>query len=376
MRRAKRPLVGQPGAGRQHARRPTGSPCTSSASSKVSGGQDARQPARQHRLAGAGRADQQQVMAPGRGHFERPLGRPPVPADRRGRPPPRPCRAAGRRFRAAWATRRIAAQTLDSLGQRAHRDDADATRRRPLRWRCRPAPATPRCPGAAGRAATGSTPRVAQHGAVERQLADDRRGGAVGAGRTPSAARMATRDRQVERGAGLAHVGRREIDRDAMGRKVEAGVPDRRPHAIAALAHAGVGEADHREERQAEGDVDFDGHRVGVDPDRRRRTSPEASTLPVCRKPGAAAAGPKRTAIGRGRQTAAAEGAEPRGAARRRFSTGGVAYWSPVPRVVRMRRRVPMLSAEPRRLFHARRSSTVTSWRRAMAYSVSPLRTR
>jgi hypothetical protein len=37
--------------------------------------QDRRQAARQHRLAGARRADEQQVMAAGRGHFERPLGR-------------------------------------------------------------------------------------------------------------------------------------------------------------------------------------------------------------------------------------------------------------------------------------------------------------
>ena len=36
--------------------------------------QDARQPLSQHRLAGARRADHQQVVAAGRGHFERALG--------------------------------------------------------------------------------------------------------------------------------------------------------------------------------------------------------------------------------------------------------------------------------------------------------------
>ena len=36
--------------------------------------QDRRQPRRQHRFAGAGRADHQQIVAAGRRHFERALG--------------------------------------------------------------------------------------------------------------------------------------------------------------------------------------------------------------------------------------------------------------------------------------------------------------
>ena len=75
----------------------------------------------------------------------------------------------------------------------------------------------------------------------------------------------AERDRQVERRAGLAHVGRRQVDRDAVRRKLEAGVADRAPDAVAALAHAGVRQADHREDRQAERHVDFDVDGAGLD---------------------------------------------------------------------------------------------------------------
>ena len=37
------------------------------------------------------------------------------------------------------------------------------------------------------------------------------------------------------------------------------------PDAVAALAHAGIRQADHREDGQAERDVDFDVNRAGVD---------------------------------------------------------------------------------------------------------------
>ena len=88
---------------------------------------------------------------------------------------------------------------------------------------------------------------------------------------TPCAARMPSAIGQIERGAGLAHVGRREVDRDAVRRKLEAGVADRAPHAVAALAHAGVGQADHREDRHAERDVHLDVDRAGLDAEERRR---------------------------------------------------------------------------------------------------------
>ena len=83
----------------------------------------------------------------------------------------------------------------------------------------------------------------------------------------------AERDRQIERRAGLADVGRRQVDGDAVRRKLEAGVADRAAHAIAALAHAGVGQADHRERRQAERHVHLHMDRAGFDAEERRRSA-------------------------------------------------------------------------------------------------------
>ena len=66
--------------GRSVASRPLPMPAAlwtcviSSASSKLGGGQDARQPPGEHRLARARRADHQQVVAAGRGYLERALG--------------------------------------------------------------------------------------------------------------------------------------------------------------------------------------------------------------------------------------------------------------------------------------------------------------
>ena len=81
----------------------------------------------------------------------------------------------------------------------------------------------------------------------------------------PGRGEQAERDRQIERRARLAHVGRRQVDGDAVRRKLEAGVPDRRAHAVAALAHGRVGQPDHREVGQPERHVHFDVHRIGVD---------------------------------------------------------------------------------------------------------------
>ncbi len=83
----------------------------------------------------------------------------------------------------------------------------------------------------------------------------------------PGRGQHAERDWQIERRAGLADVGRRQVDGYAVRRKLEAGVADRAAHAVAALAHARVGQADHLKRRQAERDVDFDLHQAGLDPE-------------------------------------------------------------------------------------------------------------
>ena len=102
-------------------------------------------------------------------------------------------------------------------------------------------------------------------GAVERQLPEQHHivhGTALDHARGRE---HAQRDRQVERGAGLPHVGRRQVHGDTFGGKLEPAVADGRAHAIAALAHAGVGQAHHREHRQPERDIDFDVDRHGLD---------------------------------------------------------------------------------------------------------------
>jgi hypothetical protein len=68
----------------------------------------------------------------------------------------------------------------------------------------------------------------------------------------------AERDRQVKGSAGLADVCRRQVYGDAMWGKLESGVSDGAPNAVAAFAHTGIREADHRENRHAERHVHFD----------------------------------------------------------------------------------------------------------------------
>ena len=65
-------------------------------------------------------------------------------------------------------------------------------------------------------------------------------------------------DGQVERGALLAQVGRRQVDGDAPRRELVGGVDDRRAHALAALLDGGVGQADDAEGRGRGDDVGLD----------------------------------------------------------------------------------------------------------------------
>jgi hypothetical protein len=106
---------------------------------------------------------------------------------------------------------------------------------------------------------------------IERQLAEQHDVGNCAAFHHAGCRQHAERDRQIERGAGLPHVGRRQVDGDALGRELEAAVPDCRAHPIAALAHARVGQPDHREHRQPERHVYFHVDRHGVDPEYRGR---------------------------------------------------------------------------------------------------------
>ena len=99
--------------------------------------------------------------------------------------------------------------------------------------------------------------------AVERELAD--RSGALerAARKLLRRGEQRKRDREVEAGALLAQLGRREIDRDPSGREGQLGGRDAAPHALPRLLAGAVGEADDREARQAVADV-----RLHVDPAR------------------------------------------------------------------------------------------------------------
>ena len=74
------------------------------------------------------------------------------------------------------------------------------------------------------------------------------------------------RDRQVEERAVLVDVRRGEIDHDPPAERFEAGVRERRLHAMAALLHARVRQADDDGLRVSRArDVDLDLHEEGVD---------------------------------------------------------------------------------------------------------------
>ena len=169
----------------------------------------------------------------------------------------------------------------DGLGQRRHRQECRSPARPPPRSR------SPRQQHARTRPRAG--------GGRDRQHAARRLESAPSSDSSPSTSMSATdrrvddalrgqdaeRNRQVERCTGLAHVGRRQVHGDAVRRELEAGVPDRAAHAVAALAHAGVRQADHREDGHAERDVDLDVHRRRP---RRRRAPPFAGVASMPRR--------------------------------------------------------------------------------------------
>jgi hypothetical protein len=216
--------------------------------------QDAGQAPRQHGLAGARRADEQQVMAAGRGDLERAPGRG-LAADVGEVEPV----VSGRRGGRGGARPRLGGllQAGHRVGERADGHDVQRIDDRRL--------AGVRLGQQHGGHALAAQPdghrehaARRQDLAVERQLADHRDPRPPGPRRHARRGEDAERDRQVERRAGLAHVGRRQVDRDAMAGELEAGVADRGADPVAALAHGRVGQPDHGEHRQAERDVDLD----------------------------------------------------------------------------------------------------------------------
>ena len=208
--------------------------------------QDRGQPRRQHRFAGAGRADHQQMMPAGGGDLERALGAL-LALD---------VAQVEQRFRALMDFRLRPRQHLRALemvgdlDQRIGRDDLDVG-------------AGPRRLRAAG----GGTDQafVARIGAdrrrqharhrrdrsVEAELAEHRKTAQRVRRNGPDRRHQAERDRQIVVAAFLRHVGRRQIDRDSPRRQRQPRGDQRRTDPLPGLRHRLVGQSHDGERRQA-----------------------------------------------------------------------------------------------------------------------------
>ena len=101
--------------------------------------------------------------------------------------------------------------------------------------------------------------------AVERQLAKEQDAGDIPPGDLAAGREDSQGDWEIERRARFSDVGWRQVHRDTVRRKLEAGVADSAPHAIAAFPHAGVRQAHHLKRGQSKRDVDLHLHQTGVD---------------------------------------------------------------------------------------------------------------
>ncbi len=220
-------------------------------------GEDRRHATGEHRLAGAGRSGQQDVVASGGGDRQRPTrlavaahvgeiraraaGRRRVARDRRGRFG-RPLAAQDRRDLAQTgdAGDREAVDERRLAGARARHDEArEARAARALR--------------------DGQHAAAVAQLAAERQLAEHRPALEVAGGQLLGGDEHAARRRQVESRPDLAQMGGREVDRDPPLGELEPRVEQGALHPLARLSHGGVAAADDRERRQAAAQVDLDG---------------------------------------------------------------------------------------------------------------------
>ena len=188
-------------------------------------------------------------------------------------------RSGGRRGRqgrraggagAAPTARRIV-QRADRFGERRDRRARRARRRSPLRWRSPPAAECRRARRAAPprQSAARRAWRESIRRATARRAARGRR--CAAARRRPEAARMPSAIGRSNEAPALRTSAGARLTVIRCGGKLEAGVADRGCDTVAALADAGVRQADHRERRQAERHVDFDVDRAGLDAEDRGR---------------------------------------------------------------------------------------------------------
>ena len=213
--------------------------------------QDAGQAGRQHRLARAGRADHQEIVAAGRGQLEHPLGAfLALDLGKIGI-----ARAVLGDQRLGRGQDLLTAQMVYEGQQRRRGDDLRPTRTivgvvggveaTPSRFAAahRGADqAAPRRPGGDGRR---QHARYARERAVERQLAQHDVAREAVARDHAHGGQKPERDGQVVMAALLGEVGRREVDGDALRRQGKAERTERRAHPLATFAHRLVGQPDH-----------------------------------------------------------------------------------------------------------------------------------
>ena len=85
------------------------------------------------------------------------------------------------------------------------------------------------------------------HRAIQRELAHDERAFQRFRQNLPGGGQHTQRNRQVVGRALFAQRGRRQVHRQPLHGKEEAGIADGRLHPLAALLHGGIGQADHHE---------------------------------------------------------------------------------------------------------------------------------
>ena len=227
-------------------------------------GQDGRQAAGQHGLAGAGRAEHQDVVRARRGDLEGPLGVR-LPAHLAEVDLAAALGIRRQRRRRRRDQRALAVEVLDGLPQRDDGDHVDARHapRSPRHWPW--ARRGARCPPA------GSAAPSAAHPEPVRTLPSSESSPTIiepssNAGLITSVVtRMPTAMGRSKAGPSLRMSAGARLDRDPLDRELEAGVVDGGADAVAALAHAGVGEPHRGEAGQPVDHVHLDPDARGVD---------------------------------------------------------------------------------------------------------------
>jgi hypothetical protein len=221
--------------------------------------QQSRQACRQHRFAGAGGTDHQQVVAAGRGDLDRPLGRL-LALDVSEVGMPRP---VDLQLRCRRRQHLVAFEVIDEGEQRRRRQHRDGAGPGGL--------AALRLGADQSLAAAARMHRRRQHAgyrrhlAVEAEFAQRDIAGDRVLGDDPHRCQQAERDRQVEMAAFLQQIGGGEVDGDPLRRQAE---PHRRQgcaHPLAALGDGLVGQADDGEGRHPVRHLHLDGDVEDVD---------------------------------------------------------------------------------------------------------------